>query len=103
MVSEAHTQRNETGTELKAEKLAHPGKCLIKRDSIGVHVGLYTILDICVASTDVFWSEEYGFDETWEHLVELYGAIIVQGVEDRVVQVVEGLDLARTFRSIPQL
>lgn len=82
-------------TESKAEKLAHPGECLIKRDSIWVHVGLYTILDICVTSTDVFWSEEYGFDETGEHLVELDGAIVIQGVQDGVVQVVEGLNLAR--------
>lgn len=81
---------------MKAEKLAHPGKCLVERYSVGVHVGLYTILDICVTSTDVFWSEEYGFDETWEHLVELDGAIVIQGVEDRVVQVVEGLNLACT-------
>lgn len=93
----ANPLRNATAWgRVEGRKLAHPGKCFIERDSIGVHVGLYTILDIYVTSTDVFWGEEYGFDETGEHLVELDGAIVVQGVEDSVVQVVESLDLART-------
>lgn len=59
------------------------------RYTVWVSIRKYTILSIRVTIVDFWHLQEHSFDHFREHLVELNGAIVVQGVQNSVVAFLE--------------